>query len=221
MLKFGNDWDKLLQEEFSKDYYLRLRSFLKQEYRQATVFPPAVEIYAALRTTSFQATKVVLLGQDPYHGDGQAHGFAFSVPVGVPLPPSLRNILQELQADLRCELPNHGCLEAWAKQGVLMLNAVLTVRANAAASHAERGWEQFTDRVVELLNEKPQPVVFLLWGKYAQTKGRLVTNPHHLVLRAPHPSPLSAHRGFFGCRHFSRANTFLLETGQPPIDWKQ
>ncbi|MBT9156000.1 MAG: Uracil-DNA glycosylase [Firmicutes bacterium] len=219
MLKFGNDWDKLLQEEFSKDYYLRLRSFLQQEYRQTTVFPPAVEIYAALRVTSFQATKVVLLGQDPYHGDGQAHGFAFSVPVLVPLPPSLRNILQELQADLRCEPPNHGCLEAWAKQGVLLLNAVLTVRANAAASHAERGWEQFTDRVVELLNEKPQPVVFLLWGNYAQTKGRLVTNPHHLVLRAPHPSPLSAHRGFFGCRHFSRANTFLEATNQTPITW--
>ncbi len=219
MQKFGNDWDALLREEFSQTYYLRLRAFLKQEYARVTVYPRATEIYAALRTTGYQATKVVILGQDPYHGAGQAHGYAFSVPAGATIPPSLRNILYELRDDLHCEISRHGCLETWAKQGVLLLNAVLTVRADAPTSHAQQGWEQFTDRVVALLNQKRNPVVFLLWGNYAQAKGKLVTNPHHLVLKAPHPSPLSAHRGFFGCRHFSRANAFLRDTGQTPIDW--
>jgi uracil-DNA glycosylase len=219
MVRLANDWDELLRDEFAKDYYLRLRAFLKQEYARGDVYPQAQDIYAALRATPYEKTKVVLLGQDPYHGPGQAHGFAFSVPKGVPLPPSLRNILQELQADLRCEPRSHGCLEDWARQGVLLLNAVLTVRASAPTVHARQGWEQFTDRVVELLNAKAVPVVFLLWGSYAQSKGSLVTDPRHLVLKAPHPSPLSAHRGFFGCRHFSRANAFLQQTDQTPINW--
>ena len=220
MPKFVNDWDELLQEEFSKDYYMRLRSFLKQEYVQATVYPCAADIYAALRATPYQKARVVILGQDPYHGAGQAHGFAFSVPHGVPTPPSLQNILREVQTDCGMAPPSHGCLDTWARQGVLLLNAVLTVRADFPTAHVKRGWEQFTDRVVGLLNEKTAPVVFMLWGNYAQAKGRLVTNPHHLVLRAPHPSPLSAHRGFLGCRHFSQANSFLLKTGQQPVDWR-
>jgi len=220
VVKLGNDWDELLENEFRQEYYLRLRAFLKQEYSRSDIYPPAQEIFAALKLTAYQAVKVVILGQDPYHGPGQAHGLAFSVPHGVPAPPSLQNILREVQTDCDIAPPNHGCLDAWARQGVLLLNAVLTVRADFPTVHAKRGWEQFTDRVVELLNARSTPVVFLLWGNYAKAKGQLVTQSGHLVLTAAHPSPLSAHRGFFGCRHFSQANAFLLKTGRQPVDWR-
>jgi len=216
----GNDWDQLLAEEFTKEYYLALREFLIQEYRQRTIYPDMYKIFEALKRTSYAQTKVVLLGQDPYHGPGQAHGLAFSVPKGVSPPPSLQNIFKELVRDLGVPAPPHGCLEAWADQGVLLLNTTLTVRRGQAGSHQGRGWEKFTDRVLELLNQKETPVVFLLWGRPAQSKQRLITNPRHLVLAAPHPSPLSASRGFFGCGHFSKANQFLASTGQQPIDWR-
>ena len=216
----GNDWDELLAGEFSKEYYLALRQFLIQEYRYRTIYPDMYKIFEALKRTSYAQTKVVLLGQDPYHGPGQAHGLAFSVPRGVPQPPSLQNIFRELVRDLGIPVPAHGCLEAWADQGVLLLNTTLTVRRGQAGSHQGKGWERFTDRVLGLLNDKETPVGFLLWGRPAQSKQRLITKPHHLVLTAPHPSPLSASRGFFGCGHFSKANAFLTETGQEPIDWR-
>ena len=220
MIRLGNDWDELLESEFKQEYYLRLRAKLKLEYRSGAVYPPAQEIFSALRLTAYQAVRVVILGQDPYHGPGQAHGLAFSVPHGVLAPPSLLNILREVQTDCGFAPPTHGCLDAWTSQGVLLLNAVLTVRKNLPTSHAKLGWEQFTDRVVELLNARSAPMVFLLWGNYAKAKGQLVTNSRHLVLTAAHPSPLSAHRGFFGCRHFSQANAFLFKTGQQPVDWR-
>jgi uracil-DNA glycosylase len=216
----GNDWDNLLKEEFQKEYYLRLRQFLKSEYRTKTIYPNMYKIYEALRLTSYEDTKVVILGQDPYHGPNQAHGLAFSVQEGVDIPPSLANIYKELETDLGCYIPNNGCLVPWAKQGVLLLNTSLTVAAGQANSHRNVGWEIFTDQIIQLLNDKRTPVVFLLWGNNAKSKAAYITNSRHLVLTSVHPSPLSASRGFFGCRHFSRANDFLMGTGQKPIDWQ-
>lgn len=217
----GNDWDELLEGEFAKEYYQNLRRFLIQEYWRKTVYPDKYQIFEALKRTSFQATKVVLLGQDPYHGEGQAHGLAFSVPQGVVMPPSLQNIFKELGRDLGLKMPRHGSLESWADQGVLLLNTTLTVRAGQAGSHQGRGWEEFTDAILRLINDgKKSPVVFLLWGRHAQNKGALITDEQHLVLRTVHPSPLSAYRGFFGCAHFSKTNQFLIKTGQAPIDWQ-
>lgn len=220
MIAFANDWDELLEGEFEKEYYLRLRRFLKEEYAAHTVYPDMYDIFNALKLTSRADCKVVILGQDPYHGPNQAHGLAFSVQPGVEIPPSLQNMYKELRDDLGCTIPRTGCLTKWAEQGVLLLNTGLTVRAGMANSHRGKGWELFTDRVIELLNEKETPVVFLLWGSNARQKAQAVTNRIHLVLEAPHPSPLSASRGFFGCRHFSKANAFLRETGQTEIDWQ-
>lgn len=220
MVKFDNDWDELLQDEFKKEYYLELRQFLIKEYRTKIIYPDMYSIFAALKLTAYQDVKVVLLGQDPYHGKNQAHGLAFSVQKGVPIPPSLLNIYKELAADLNCYIPNNGYLVSWAKQGVLLLNTSLTVRANLANSHRNKGWEIFTDAVIKLLNEKDTPIVFFLWGNNAKSKVKYITNRRHLVLTATHPSPFSADRGFFGCRHFSQANQFLKENGQKEIDWQ-
>ena len=220
MVQLGNDWDEILKEEWSKPYYLLLRKFLKQEYGSTTVYPDMHDIFNALKHTAFSEVKAVILGQDPYHGPGQAHGLCFSVKKGVEPPPSLQNIYKELRADLGITPPSHGQLTDWAKQGVLMLNTVLTVRAGQAASHRGNGWENFTDRVIDALNHKETPVVFLLWGRPAADKAKIITNPIHLKLEAPHPSPLSAHRGFLGCRHFSKANAFLAANGLQPIDWQ-
>jgi uracil-DNA glycosylase len=217
--KFENDWQIILQEEFEKDYYQKLRRQLKNEYRSHPVYPAMDQIFNALHYTSYQDTKVLLLGQDPYHGENQAHGLCFSVSGDQPVPPSLKNIYKELRDDLGCSIPNHGYLKKWADQGVLMLNAVLTVRAGQAASHKKIGWELFTDRIIDLLNQKEEPVVFLLWGNFAQSKASLIDNPRHLILRSPHPSPLSANRGFFGSRPFSKVNHFLQQHHIEPIDW--
>ncbi|WP_426452336.1 uracil-DNA glycosylase [Paenibacillus sp. S-38] len=215
-----NDWGQLLAEEFEKEYYLRLREFLKWEYSGHTVYPEMQDIFNALQYTSYRGTKAVILGQDPYHGPGQAHGLSFSVKPGVPAPPSLQNMFKELRDDLGCSVPDNGYLEPWAQQGVLLLNTVLTVRQGQAHSHKGHGWEQFTDRIISLLNEREQPIVFLLWGSPAQKKGQLITEKRHCILRAAHPSPLSAHRGFFGSRPFSQANAFLEENGMEPIEWQ-
>ena len=219
MVKLGNSWDEILKDEFQKDYYLKLREFLKQEYSTRIIYPDMYNIFNALKKASYEDVKVVILGQDPYHEPGQAQGLCFSVPDGFPLPPSLKNIYQELADDLRI-VRRSGCLEDWAEQGVLLLNAVLTVRRGQAGSHAGKGWEIFTDRVIELLNERQNPVIFLLWGGYARKKKALITNPRHYVLEAAHPSPLSAYNGWFGCRHFSRTNDILRSLGKEPIDWK-
>ena len=220
MVQIGNDWDELLKDEFQKEYYQKLRVFLAREYKTQTIYPGMYDIFNALRYTAYQDVKVVILGQDPYHGPGQAHGLCFSVKKGVNPPPSLVNIYQELHDDLGCYIPNNGYLEKWAKQGVLMLNTVLTVRAHQANSHQGKGWEQFTDAVIEAVNAQDRPIVFLLWGRPAQQKASMLTNPQHLILKAPHPSPLSAYRGFFGCRHFSQTNEFLKAHGVEPIDWQ-
>lgn len=220
MVTLGNDWDALLQGEFEKEYYLALRAFLKSEYRHKTIYPDMHDIFNALRYTSYAGTRAVILGQDPYHGDGQAHGLCFSVKRGLPAPPSLQNIYKELAADTGAAIPSHGELTDWAKSGVLLLNTVLTVRAGQANSHAGKGWEQFTDRVISLLNLRERPIVFLLWGAHARSKTALITNPAHCVLTAAHPSPLSAYNGFYGCRHFSKTNDFLSKSGLPPIDWQ-
>lgn len=220
MVHIGNEWDALLAEEFRKDYYLRLREFLKAEYGSRNIFPPMNDIFNALRYTSYSDVKAVILGQDPYHGMGQAHGLCFSVKRGVQPPPSLQNIFKELNADLGIQPPSHGELTAWAKSGVLLLNTALTVREGQANSHRGQGWEILTDRVIELLNERSQPIVFILWGGNARAKTKLITNPAHLVLQCAHPSPLSAYNGFFGCRHFSKANEFLARNGIEPIDWR-
>lgn len=215
-------WLKLLQEEFEKPYMRALEAFLAGEVRSgAEVYPPFDLIFNAFCQTPFDEVKVVIMGQDPYHGPGQAHGMSFSVPKGVPAPPSLQNIFKEIQADLGIPRPSHGCLIEWARQGVLLLNATLTVRANEAKSHFGRGWEVFTDRVVQLLCTRKDPIVFLLWGKSAYDKFQHICTKasHHLVLTAPHPSPLSAHAGFLGCRHFSQTNEFLKKVGKTPIDW--
>ncbi len=219
-VKFNNDWQDVLGDEFEKAYYLTLRQFLIDEYSTHTVYPDKNHIFNALHLTAYQDVRVVIIGQDPYHGPGQAHGLCFSVQPGVKTPPSLVNIYKELQNDLGCRIPNNGYLEKWAKQGVMMLNTVLTVRAGQAHSHKNKGWETFTSRVIELLNTREEPIVFLLWGRPAQEKAKLITGPQHLILRAPHPSPLSAHRGFFGCKHFSKTNAFLKTKGYAPIDWQ-
>ncbi len=220
MMHIGNEWDALLADEIKKDYYLRLREFLKQEYSTHRIYPPMNDIFNALRRTSYSDVKAVILGQDPYHGAGQAHGMCFSVKKGTPPPPSLQNIFKELKRDLGIDPPNHGELTAWADSGVLLLNTVLTVREGQANSHKGMGWEQFTDRIIELLNQREKPMVFLLWGGNARSKARLITNPNHLVLQCAHPSPLSAYNGFFGCRHFSKTNEFLEQHGIAPINWK-
>ena len=217
---FHNDWAEFLNPELKKPYYLELRKFLVDEYKTRQIFPDMYDIFNALHYTSYHDTKVVILGQDPYHGDGQAHGLSFSVKPGVEAPPSLVNIYKELNEDLGCYIPNNGYLKKWADQGVMMLNTVLTVQAHRANSHRGIGWEQFTDAAIGILNEQDRPIVFLLWGRPAQMKKSMLTNPKHLILEAPHPSPLSAYRGFFGCKHFSKANEFLKEHGVEPVDWQ-
>lgn len=220
VVKFGNEWDILLRDEFTKPYYLKLRQFLVEEYSHHTVYPDMYDIFNALKYTSYSNVKVVILGQDPYHEPNQAHGLSFSVKKGVTIPPSLLNIYKEIHDDLGCTIPNHGCLSDWAKQGVLLLNNVLTVRRAEANSHRNCGWEIFTSEIIRLLNSRQKPVVYMFWGSNAREKRALVTNPAHLVLETAHPSPLSAYRGFFGCKHFSKANEFLQRTGQTPIDWQ-
>ena len=220
MVHLGNSWDSVLAADFQSESYLQLRQFLKQEYATATIYPPMDDIFQALRLTPYEKSNVVILGQDPYHGPGQAHGLAFSVRPGVPVPPSLKNIYKELSTDLGCTVPDHGYLVDWAKQGVLLLNTALTVRAGQANSHRGKGWEVLTDSIIRHLNLREQPVVFLLWGANARAKVPLITNPLHLVLCAPHPSPLSAFQGFFGCRHFSQTNAFLRQCGLSEIDWQ-
>lgn len=219
-IRMPASWREQLEPEFRQDYMQQLRAFLAEEKRQGKlVFPPGNRIFAAFDHTPFDKVKVVIVGQDPYHGPGQAHGLCFSVPRGVPVPPSLVNIYKELASDLGIAMPAHGCLESWANQGVLLINSVLTVEAGRAGSHQGKGWERFTDKVIERLNQEREYVVFLLWGAYAQRKGALIDRQRHCVLQAPHPSPLSAHRGFLGCRHFSAANRYLQQHHILPIDW--
>ena len=219
MVNFGNEWDLLLADEFKKDYYLELRQFLISEYNSRTIYPPMNDIFNALRYTSYSDVKAVILGQDPYHGAGQAHGLCFSVKRGTPPPPSLQNIFKELRDELGVPSPPHGELTDWARNGVLLLNTALTVREGLANSHRGRGWEIFTDRVIGLLNERETPIVFLLWGGNARAKAKLIDNPKHLILQCAHPSPLSAHNGFFGCGHFAKTNEFLVENGIQPINF--
>lgn len=221
MAMITNDWLDAIKPEFGKPYYRELFEFVKEEYSRVVVYPPADDIFNAFHFTPLSEVKVLILGQDPYHNVHQAHGLSFSVPIDQQeIPPSLQNIYKELQDDLGCSIPNHGYLKKWADQGVLLLNTVLTVRAHQAGSHQGKGWEQFTDAVIQAVNAQDRPVVYLLWGKPAQSKARMLTNPKHLVLKAPHPSPLSAYRGFFGCKHFSKTNEFLQEHGVEPIDWQ-
>lgn len=215
----NNDWQDIIGDEFDKPYYQELRAFLKIEYGTQTIYPDKHDIFNAFRLTPYSEIKVVLIGQDPYHGPGQAHGLSFSVKPGIPAPPSLINIFKEMHDDLGIPIPNHGFLESWARQGVLLLNTVLTVRAGEAHSHRMKGWETFTDEVIRAINLKNEPVVFWLWGKPAQEKEKLITNPLHLILKAPHPSPLSVYRGFYGCKPFSKTNEFLIKIGKAPIDW--
>ncbi len=216
-----NDWLEAIGGEFRKPYYKQLYEFVKQEYSTRVIYPPADDIFNALHLTPLKEVKVLVLGQDPYHNEHQAHGLSFSVlPDQREIPPSLQNIYKELQDDLGCYVPDNGYLEKWARQGVLMLNTVLTVRAHQANSHQGKGWEQFTDAIIEAVNREDRPIVYMLWGRPAQSKIPMLTNPKHLILKAPHPSPLSAYRGFFGCRHFSQANEFLESHGAAPIDWQ-
>jgi uracil-DNA glycosylase len=214
------DWNPVLRAELDKPYWRELQEFVRDERRHGEVFPPHQDVFAALHLTPYAEVKVLILGQDPYHGPGQAHGLCFSVRPGVEVPPSLRNVYTELEADLGIVPPGHGCLEAWARQGVLLLNATLTVRANRAGSHQGKGWERFTDEVIRAVNAKPERVVFILWGSYARRKKELIDLGRHAVIESPHPSPLSAHRGFFGSRPFSRANRALEEAGREPVDWR-
>lgn len=220
MVNIGNSWDDILKGEFDKEYYLKLREFLKKEYSTRIIYPDMYDIFNALRFTAYEDVKAVILGQDPYHQPGQAHGLCFSVKKGVPKPPSLINIFEELENDLGIKPPHHGNLEEWANNGVLLLNTVLTVRKDMANSHRGRGWEVFTDRVIELLNRREKPMVFILWGGNAKAKESLITSPQHYVIKGAHPSPLSAHKGFWGGKYFSRANEFLEKTGQKPVDWR-
>lgn len=220
MSAINNDWLEAIGSEFRLPYYKELYQFIKAEYSRCVIYPNAADIFNAFHFTPLSKVKVVILGQDPYHNEGQAHGLCFSVKPEVEIPPSLINIYQELQEDLGCYIPNNGYLEKWAKQGVLLLNTVLTVRAHQANSHQGKGWERFTDAVIQAVNAQNRPVVFLLWGRPAQMKKSMLNNPKHLILEAPHPSPLSAFRGFFGCRHFSRTNAFLINNGIEPIDWQ-
>ncbi len=218
---FENDWQEILAEEFEKTYYIQLRKFVAEQYSISTVYPPQNEVMSAFYTVPYKDMKVVILGQDPYHGPGQAHGMCFSVKKGVPHPPSLRNIFQELYNDLGCPIPKDGYLMKWANQGVFLLNTVLTVRQGEANSHKGAGWEQFTDAVIEKLAARQEPIIFVLWGRPAQMKRAIIEQKgsHHFILQAPHPSPLSAHRGFFGSKPFSKINEKLVEWGQQPIDW--
>lgn len=219
MVNIGNDWDALLADEFEKEYYIELRRFLISEYKTRVIYPSMYDIFNALKYTPYSKVKAVILGQDPYHGPGQAHGLCFSVNKGIPKPPSLENIFKELEEDLKITPPGHGCLIDWTKQGVLLLNTVLTVREGRANSHKGKGWEYLTDKIIKLLNEREKPMVFLLWGANAKAKEPYITNSNHLVLTAAHPSPLSAYNGFFGCRHFSKTNDFLSRYGEH-IDWE-
>ena len=220
MSMISNDWLSELGAEFKKPYYKELYQFVKNEYSTTQVFPPAEEIFTAFHLTPLSEVKVVIIGQDPYHNVGQAHGLCFSVKPDVEIPPSLVNIYHELQADLGCRIPNNGYLIKWAKQGVLMLNTVLTVRAHMANSHRGKGWEEFTNAAIQALNKQDRPIVFILWGRPAQMKKAMLNNPNHLILEAPHPSPLSAYRGFFGSKPFSQTNMFLQQNGIAPIDWQ-
>ena len=216
----SNDWLEPLKPEFGKPYYAKLYKTVMEEYRTRRIYPPADDIFNAFEFTPLSQVKVVILGQDPYHGDGQAHGLCFSVKPEVEIPPALVNIYQELHDDCGCYIPNNGYLEKWAREGVLLLNTVLTVRAHQANSHRGIGWEEFTDAAIRVLDQQDRPMVFMLWGRPAQMKKAMLHNPKHLILEAPHPSPLSAYRGFFGCRHFSQANAFLEEHGLQPVDWQ-
>ena len=220
MPAINGDWQIALQEEFKKDYYRKLFETVREEYQTRRIFPPADDVFNAFHLTPLKDVKVVILGQDPYHGENQAHGLCFSVKPGVEIPPSLVNIYKELQDDLGCTIPNHGYLTKWAKQGVLLLNTVLTVRAHQANSHRGIGWEEFTDAAIKVLDAQERPIVFILWGRPAQLKKSMLHNPQHLILEAPHPSPLSAYRGFFGSKPFSKTNQFLVEHGVEPIDWQ-
>ena len=215
-----NDWLDSIKPEFQKPYYKELYDFVKTEYSETIIYPPSDEIFNAFHFTPLSKVKVLLLGQDPYHNVNQAHGLSFSVKPGQDIPPSLQNIYKELESDLGCKIPNNGYLEKWAKQGVLMLNTVLTVRAHQANSHQNKGWEQFTDAIIREVNKIDRPVVYLLWGRPAQSKIAMLDNPKHVILKAPHPSPLSAYRGFFGCKHFSQTNDFLTSNGLEAIDWQ-
>lgn len=217
---FNTHWDKVLLNETEKDYFKNLISFVDCEYASKTVYPPRECIFNALKMTDFDEVRVVILGQDPYHEKGQAHGLAFSVNVGIPTPPSLANMYKELESDLGCYIPNNGFLEKWAKQGVLLLNTVLTVEEGKANSHKKSGWTTFTDSVIKVLNRREKPVVFLLWGSNAKEKLKFIDNPNHYVLSTVHPSPLSAYGGFFGCKHFSKTNKILKSIGEPEIDWQ-
>ena len=220
MISFNNNWDDILKDEFDKQYYLELREFLIKEYKSHLIYPDKYKIFEALKLTDYEDVKIVIWGQDPYHGPNQAHGLAFSVSLGVPIPPSLLNIYKELERDINFRIPNHGYLVDWSKQGVLLLNTALTVRAGMANSHRGKGWEVFTDQVIRHLSLREKPMVFLLWGKNAAEKEALIDTSKHLVLKAPHPSPLSAHRGFLGCGHFSKANEFLIKNSIAPINWQ-
>lgn len=217
---FKNDWGQYLKEEMAQPYYRKLRQFLIGEYSTKQVYPDMYSIFNALHYTSYADTKVLILGQDPYHEPGQAHGLSFSVQPNVPPPPSLVNIFNELETDLGCTVPNNGCLEPWARQGVLLLNTVLTVQAHRANSHRDKGWEIFTDKIISLLNQRDKPVAFILWGSPARRKKAMITNPQHFIVESPHPSPLSAYRGFFGSRPFSKVNKFLESVGEEPINWQ-
>lgn len=220
MPKIGNDWDNIIGGEFQKPYYAALRAFLKEEYESKTVYPDMYDLFSALRQTPYEKVKVVIIGQDPYHGEGQAHGMCFSVRPGVPTPPSLVNIYKEIVSETGGFVPDNGYLMPWAEQGVLLLNTVLSVRAGEPNSHKDKGWETFTDAVIDALDKREKPMVFLLWGANARKKASRVNRKKHLCLEAPHPSPLSAYNGFFGCDHFRKTNDFLIETVQTPIDWQ-
>ena len=220
MPKIGNDWDDIIGGEFKKPYYASLRAFLKDEYENHTVYPDMYDLFSALKVTPYEKVKVVILGQDPYHGEGQAHGMCFSVRPGVPAPPSLVNIYKEIVSEMGGYVPNTGYLMPWAEQGVLLLNTVLSVREGEPNSHKGKGWETFTDAVIDALDAREKPMVFLLWGANARQKASRVNGKKHLILSAPHPSPLSAYNGFFGCGHFEKANEFLIETIQSPINWQ-
>ncbi len=220
MVDFKNSWNEVLKDEFSKDYYRKLHDFLKEEYSTRIIYPSMYDIFNALKLTAYDDVKVVILGQDPYHGEGEAHGLAFSVKPGIDIPPSLRNMYKELHDSLGCYIPNNGYLVKWARQGVLLLNTALTVRKDLANSHRGKGWENFTSEVIRKLNERKKPVIFLLWGNNAKEKAELIDSSFHYVLTSVHPSPLSASRGFFGCNHFKKANEILADIGEKEIDWQ-
>lgn len=220
MVNIGNSWDEILKDEFQKEYYLNLREFLKYEYSHYKIYPNMYDIFNSMRYTPYENVKAVIIGQDPYHGEGQAHGLCFSVKAGVKPPPSLQNIFKEMKADIGIDPPNNGELTDWAKQGVLMLNSVLTVREGMPNSHKGKGWEQLTDAIIKKLNEREKPIAFILWGGNAKAKSPLITNPAHRIFTAAHPSPLSAYNGFFGCKHFSKVNEFLVQNKIEPINWQ-